>query len=224
VHFLQHVAALAWKDLRVEVRSGEILWNMTFFASMVVVVFSFAFLRGGELEAAMGPGVIWIAMAFAGSLGLARAFDREREGDTMRGLLLSPAPRAAIFLGKALAISVFILVVATVVTLLTWFLFEAPLLSHPLILALLLLLGAFGIAVVGSTFAGVLLRTRARDVLLPVVLYPLLVPLFLAGSKATGALMEDSVAGAWQWIRILVAYDALFLVVSLWSFESLVIE
>jgi heme exporter protein B len=218
------VAALAWKDLRVEVRSGEILWNMTFFAAMVVVVSSAAFIRGGDLEAEMAPGVVWIALAFAGVLGLGRAFDREREGDTMRGLLLSPTPRAAIFLGKALGISVFILVVAAVVTPLCWLLFGAPLFAHPFMLALALLLGTFGIAVVGSTFAGVLLRTRARDVLLPVVLYPLLVPLLLAGSKATGALLEGSVDEGWTWIQILVAYDALFLVASLWSFESLVIE
>ena len=109
MHFLRHVATLAWKDLRVELRSREILYTMAFFAAMVVVLFSFAFLKeedSGEVVAVadVTPGFLWMAVLFSATLGLSRAFDRERESDTMRGLLLSPAPRAAIFLGKAVGL------------------------------------------------------------------------------------------------------------------------
>lgn len=224
VGFFRHVGALAWKDLQVELRSGEILWTMLFFAAMVVLVFSFAFLRGGEVEVEMTPGILWVAIAFAGTLGLSRAFDRERESDTMRGLLLSPAPRTAIFMGKAVSIAVFVLVVEAVVTPLAWFLFGAPIFDQPLPLFLTLVLGTIGIAVVGSVFAAMLLRARARDVLLPVVLYPILIPLLIAGTKATGGLLEGNLTQAWFWIKFLAVYDAMFLVAALWVFESLVIE
>lgn len=224
VAFFRHVAALAWKDLRVELRSGEILWTMLFFAAMVVLIFSFAFIRGGKVTVEMTPGILWVAIAFSGTLGLSRAFDRERESDTMRGLLLSPAPRAAIFLGKATGIAAFVLVVVVVVTPMSWFLFDAPLFDAPLPLALSLLLGTIGLAIIGSVFAAMLLRTRARDVLLPVVLYPILVPLFIAGTKATGGILEGHLSQTWFWIRFLAVYDALFLVAALWVFESLVIE
>src|SRR5262249_31486707 len=148
--FLRHVANLAWKDLRVELRSGEILWTMTFFAVMVVLAFSFAFLEGGKIQTQMTPGIVWASVIFAGTLGLSRAFDREREGDTMRGLLLSPAPRAAIFLGKAAAIAALIAVVVLWVASLAVFLFGAPLFAHPGQVVVALVLGTIGFAVVGS--------------------------------------------------------------------------
>ncbi|HZJ71658.1 MAG TPA: heme exporter protein CcmB, partial [Planctomycetota bacterium] len=109
MHFLRHVAAMAWKDLRVELRSREILFTMAFFAAMVVVLFSLAFLKEsdqGEMVAVaeITPGFLWVAVLFSATLGMSRAFDRERESDTMRGLLLSPAPRTALFLGKAVGL------------------------------------------------------------------------------------------------------------------------
>jgi len=229
VGYLRHVSAIAWKDLRIEFRSREILYTMTFFAVMVVLIFSFAFLKenkdGNVVEVAdIAPGFLWVAVLFAGTLGLSRAFDREREGDTMRGLLLSPIPRSAIFLGKAVAIATFMLVVEAVIVPLIWFFFAAPMFGEPLILVCTLLLGTAGIAIVGSVFAGMLLRTRSRDVLLPVVLYPILVPLLIAGIKSIGAMMHGAPQESWFWINFLIVYDALFLVAALWTFESLVIE
>jgi heme exporter protein CcmB len=229
---LRHVAAIAWKDLRVELRSGEILLTMIFFAVMVVLMFSFAFLRevsapapgqsGVVAVADVAPGFLFIAVLFSGTLGLSRAFDRERESDTMRGLLLAPIPRAAIFLGKALGMVAFMTIVQLVVVPLIWFFFNVDVFAHPGVLALILLLTTVGMAVVGSVFAAMLLRTRARDVLLPVVLYPILMPLLIAGVKALSGLFLDDLD--WFWVKFLVFYDAAFAVVALWVFESLVIE
>lgn len=229
VGFARHVATLAWKDLRVEFRSREIVYTMTFFAAMVVLLFSFAFLKenaAGEVisVAEIAPGFLWVALLFAGTLGLSRAYDREREGDTMRGLLLSPTPRAAIFLGKAVSIAAFMALVAAVVAPLVWFFFDAPLFREPLAMILTLVLGTVGFAVVGSVFAAMLLRSRSRDVLLPVVLYPILVPLFIAGIKASQGILEGELVQTWFWIKFLLVYDALFTVAALWTFESLVIE
>ena len=226
VAFVRHAAAVAYKDLRVELRSREILYTMTFFGALLVVVYSFTVTRKADYVRAAAPGMLWVALAFAGTIGLGRAFDREREGDTMRALLLSPAPRLAIFLGKAIGIAAMVFAVAIVVVpLLTLFL-GADLLAAPALLALVLLLGAIGFAIVGTVFAAMLLKVRSRDVLLPVMLYPILVPLFIAGTHATAALLESRVNldEAWYWIGFLAIYDALFLVISLWTFEALVIE
>ena len=226
VGLLRHTGAIIWKDLRVEMRSGEIVLNMTFFAAMVVLIFSFAFVKETGVDPTVVPGLLWVALTFAGTLGLSRAFDRERDGDTMRALLLSPAPRASIFLGKALAISVLIAMTAVVLVPVSMILLAAPLMDYPLALITFLTLGIFGIAIVGSTFSAMLLRVRSRDVLLPVMLYPILAPLLLIGTQATTKLVLETpdIAGAWRLARFLGAYDLVFLVFALWIFESVVIE
>lgn len=217
---------VAWKDLKIELRSKEILYTMAFFGALLVVIFSFVFPRQPALVVAAVPGMLWVTLAFAGTIGLGRAFDRERENDTMRALLLSPVPRLAVFLGKAIAIAVLVLAVAVVVAPLLALFLDAPLIQNAGELALTLVLGAIGFAIVGSVFAATLLKVRSRDVLLPVILYPLLVPLFVSGTKATAVLVAEhpDFEIAWYWIRFLGIYDAAFLVLSLWVFESLVIE
>ena len=212
---------IAWKDLRIEVRSKEIFATMAFFGALLVLVYAFAFPNDRPAVRGSVPGMLWVAMAFTGTIALGRAFDRERENDTMRALLLAPVPRLSVFLGKAISMCVLILAVALVCTPL-----NAPLFEYPLELALVIVLGAAGISIIGSVFAATLLKVRSRDVLLPVVLYPLLVPLFVAGTKTTAGLVAEhpNLDAAWYWIQFLGIYDAAFLVLSLWVFESLVIE
>jgi heme exporter protein CcmB len=226
VGFLRQVLTVAAKDLRVEFRSREVVYTMVFFGAMVILIFSFAFVKEGRAVGDVAAGILWISVLFTGTLGLSRAFDREREGNTMRGLLLSPTPRAAIFLGKALGIAVFVVLAQVVVVPLIAFLFKAPLFREPLLLLLTLLLATAGFAVVGSVFASMLLRSRSRDVLLPVVLYPILVPLMIAATRSTGAITAEvaDLASAHFWIKFLAAFDVVFLTASLWTFESLVIE
>jgi heme exporter protein B len=223
---LSQIARIAWKDLRVELRSREIVYTMAFFGGLLVVINTFAFPHEDRAMRGSVAGMLWAALAFTGTIGLGRAFDRERENDTMRALLLSPVPRLAVFLGKAISIAVLVLAVAVVVVPLLALFLNAPLFDFPLQLVLAVLLGVIGFAVVGSVFAATLLKVRSRDVLLPVILYPLLVPLFVAGTKATAALVAQrpNLDAAWYWIEFLGIYDLAFLVLSLWVFESLVIE
>ena len=222
----RHAARVAWKDLRIELRSKEILYTMAFFGALIVVVYSFAFPIKPDLVRAAVPGMLWVAIAFAGTVGLGRAFDRERENDTMRALLLAPIPRLSVFLGKGIAIALLVLAVSFVCAPLLALLLDAPLFAMPGPLVLLLVLGAIGFANVGSVFAATLLKVRSRDVLLPVILYPLLIPLFVAGTSATEAMIavRPDLDKLWYWIGFLGIYDAVFLVLSLWIFESLVIE
>jgi heme exporter protein B len=221
---LKQAARIAWKDLRIELRSREILYTMTFFGGLLAVVYSFVFPSNSELIPLAAPGMLWVSMAFAGTIGLGRAFDRERENDTMRALLLAPVPRLSVFLGKAAAITVLVLAVAVVVVPLLALLLGADLFAAPGPLALSLVLGAVGFAVVGSVFSAALIKVRSRDVLLPVILYPLLIPLFVAGTSITAGLLAGNDQKVWYWMGFLGIYDAAFLVVSLWIFESMVIE
>jgi heme exporter protein B len=226
IALVRQAARVAWKDLRIELRSREIVYTMAFFGTLLVVIFTFAFPRDVRAVRGSVPGMLWTAIAFTGTIGLGRAFDRERENDTMRALLLAPVPRLAVFLGKAVATTVLVLAVAAVCAPLLALFLDAPLFAHPLPLVLIVVLGTIGISVTGSVFAATLLKVRSRDVLLPVILYPLLVPLFVAGTKCTAALVAEipNFDAVWYWIQFLGIYDAAFLVVSVWIFESLVIE
>lgn len=221
---LKQAARIAWKDLRIELRSREILYTMAFFGGLLAVVYSFVFPSKSELIPLAAPGMLWVSVAFAGTIGLGRAFDREREHDTMRALLLSPVPRLAVFLGKAAATTVLVLSVAAIVTPLLALLLGADLFAQPGELVLSLVLGAVGFSVVGSVFSAALIKVRSRDVLLPVILYPLLIPLFVAGTSITAGLLAGNDQKVWYWMGFLGIYDAAFLVVSLWIFESMVIE
>ena len=223
---LRQAGRVAAKDLRIELRSREIVYTMAFFGGLLAVVFSFAFPRNIDMVRGAAPGMLWATIAFAGTIGLGRAFDRERENDTMRALLLAPIPRLAVFLGKAISIAVLMLAVTAVATPMLAALLDAPMFRAPLPLLAVLVLGVIGFAIAGSVFAATLLKVRSRDVLLPVVLYPILIPLFVAGTNATEALLAKQLdlETAWYWIGFLGIYDAAFLVLSLWIFESLVIE
>jgi len=223
---LRHAARVAGKDLRIELRSREIVYTMTFFAGLIVVIYAMAFPLKPELVRGAAPGMLWVAIAFAGTLGLGRAFDRERENDTMRALLLAPVPRLSVFLGKAIAVTVLVLVVAAVCAPLLALFLGAPLFNDPVALAASLVLGAIGFANVGAVFSATLLKVRSRDVLLPVILYPILIPLFVAGTHATEAMIavRPDPDQVWYWIGFLGMYDAASVVLSLWIFEALVIE
>ncbi|MGE0548082.1 MAG: heme exporter protein CcmB [Kofleriaceae bacterium] len=223
---LRQAGRIAWKELRIELRSREIVYTMAFFGFLLVVIYAFAFPRDHRAILGSTPGMLWVTLAFAGTIGLGRAFDRERENDTMRALLLAPVPRLAVFLGKAVAICVLVLGVAVVVVPMLVVFLDAPLFDVFGKLALAIVLGAVGFSITGTVFAATLLKVRSRDVLLPVILYPLLIPLFVAGTKATMSMITPPVdfGNAWYWIQFLGIYDAVFLVVSVWIFESLVIE
>jgi heme exporter protein B len=222
----RQVLWLAWKDLVVEVRTREIIYTMLVFAVLVVLVFAFALTREGEASPEVAAGILWVSTAFSGTLGLGRALERERESDTMRGLLVSPAARPAIYLGKLCAIVVYMLLTEVVVAPLTAVLFDAPFLQRLGTLAALLGLGTLGFAAVGALFAAVLLRVRSREVLLAVVILPLTVPLIIAGALGTAALAQAPPMDeqARMWLKLLAVFDAVFVTLSLWGFEPLVTE
>jgi heme exporter protein B len=224
--FLRTALLVLRKDFAIEVKSREILYTTLLFALSCVLVFSIAFVKEGEPLEDAAAGILWIAIEFAGTLALARTFERERYGETLRALLLAPAPRAAIYIGKMLGIVLLLAVCEVLLVPLIALLFRSALFAQPALLVALLLAGTLGFAVVGTLFAAMLVRARTRDVMLPILLYPMTVPLMIAGVRGTVALTEvpaDS-ASAMMWIGLLACMDAVFLVLALWTFEPLMTE
>lgn len=225
--WIAQAARIAWKDLHIEGRSREVVYTMGFMAALVVLVFSFAFISGQE--DAVGPdavaGILWVAVLFSGTVALSRSFDRERESEAIRSLLLSPVPRSAIYAGKLAATSAIMLLVELLLAPLLTALFSAAIWPHALWLGLLLLLGTIGFASVGVIFSAALLRARSRDALLGALLFPIVIPVLLAASRATAYLLDPTAPDldpALFWTRFLVALDVVFVVVGLWSFEPVV--
>ncbi|HZM61548.1 MAG TPA: heme exporter protein CcmB [Vicinamibacterales bacterium] len=221
---------LAWlilrKDLTVEVRSGEIAYTTLFFAVACVLIFAFALVREGKPPEDGAAGILWIAVMLAGNLALGRAFERERQAETLRALLLAPAPRPAVYLGKLLGIVVLLAAAEVLLVPLVALLFQARLLAHPIWLTAILAAGTTGFAAVGTLFAAMLVRARSRDVLLPVLLYPITVPVIIAGVRGTAALLQPEleVDIVRFWLALLIAFDAVFVTLSLWTFEAVMTD
>jgi heme exporter protein CcmB len=217
---------IARKDLIVEARSRELAYTTVFFAVATVLVFAFALVREGRAPDDAPAGILWVAVAFSGTLALGRAFERERQGETLRALLLSPAERPAVYLGKLFAILVLMTGVEAVLVPVVGLLFEAPIARAPLMLAALLAAGTLGFAAVGTLFAAMLVRARSRDVLLPVVLYPIAVPVIISGVRGTAAIFaaEPDYATAQTWLAMLILFDAVFVTLACWTFAPVMTE
>jgi heme exporter protein B len=225
--FLRYTLLIAGKDLRIEGRSREVLYTMGFSAALVVLVFSFA--MANVTDPAQGPltaaGVLWAATLFTGTVALSRVLDRERDNEAIRALLLAPVPRAAIYVGKLVAVSVLMLAVEALLAILVGVLFSAQTLGHPGWLALILVLGTLGFAATGVVFSAALLRARSRDALLGAMLFPIVIPVLLAASRAT-ACMFDPLSPDLEpvrfWAIFLLATDVIYVSLGLWVFEPVV--
>lgn len=222
--FASQVARIAAKDLAIEWRSREILATSAFLAVVVVLIFSFAFVVGGTPPSPpVTAGILWVAIIVSGSVGLGRTFDRERDGEAIRALLLSPVPRGAIYAGKLLATIVLMCGVEILVGLLAGLFFSASF-AHVGRVALLLGLGTVGFAAVGCVFSAALLRSKSRDVLLSTLLYPIVVPILIAGARGTAHLLEPTadLDAAVFWTQFLLSVDVIFLIVGFWAFEPVI--
>ena len=219
--YLRKVWAIVAKDIAAELHTREMVSAMLVFAVLALFVFSFALdLRGGVARAA-APGVLWSTVAFAGTLGLSRSLAREQQTGCLDGLLLAPVDRSAIFFGKAIGNLLFMGIVEIVLLPLFSALFDVPLLQPGVLLVAAL--GTVGYAAVGTLLAAMAINTRAREVMLPILLLPLAIPALIAAVNATGGLVEGgTLAEAGGWIRLLVVYDLVIVAVSMLVFGYVV--
>jgi heme exporter protein CcmB len=220
--FAKAAAVVARKDLTVEFRSRELFLTTLFFAVSTVLVFAFAFVREGRPLEDAAAGILWVAMAFAGTLALGRTFDREQAHQTLPALLQAPIDRAAVYVGKLAGLLGLSWLVLLAIVPLVGLLFQEAVADQAIRLVALLVTGSIGFLAVGSLFAAMLVRTRSRDVLLPVLLFPMTVPVLLAGVRGTSALLQATPDFAiWRlWLTMLVFFDAVFLTLALWTFDA----
>jgi heme exporter protein B len=218
----RQIYAIVRKDLLLELRAREQVIGMAVFALLTLVTFNFAFDLTGVDRAASGSGALWVAIIFAGLLGMGRAAAIDRQQGAWEGLLLSPADRGTIFLGKLASALLFIGIVEALALAIFAALFSLPVL-RPMVL-LVVGLGTVGFGTLGTLFSVMAATTRAREVMLPVLLFPLALPVVISAVRATTLLLTDRQAEAGPWISLLLGFDVLFLGISYLVFGHAVEE
>lgn len=222
--YWRKVFAIVGKDVAAEIRTKEMVSAMLVFAALILFIFNFTFdLRAENLQT-VAPGVLWVAITFAGMLGLGRSFVLERDRGVLDGLLLAPVDRSAIYFGKMIGNALFISLVELIIVPVFIILFNQPAAALPW-LGGVVVLGTVGFAGVGTLFSAMAVHTRAREVLLPIMLFPVIIPMILAAVRLTAAILDNTpFADVSHWLALLVAFDAIFIAASFMLFEYVVEE
>jgi heme exporter protein B len=221
--YVRAVAAVVWKDLVAELRSKELVTAMLIFAILVTLSFNFALELRLDRVGLVAPGLVWVTIIFAGMLGLDRSLAMEKDRGCLDGLLLCPVDRSAIYFGKTIGNLLFVSVVEALFLPLFSILFNYPLL-HPGVL-LIVAVGTVGLAGIGTLISTMAVHTRAREVMLPIMLLPLLIPFILAAVKATRGVLDGLPWNEFQgWIQLMVAYDVILLATAYMTFDFVVEE
>lgn len=223
--FLRALSAITWKDISAELRSRELLTAMLVFSLLVILIFNFALDLDPETrkQSTITSGVLWVIFTFAGTLGLNRSMATEKDRGCMDGLLLAPVDRSAIYFGKALSNLVFMLLVEIIVLPVYSLLYNINLFDPGLLLVILL--GSIGYVAVGTLLSAMAVQARTRDVLLPILLFPVILPVVLAAVKAsTGFLDNLPMSEISPWLNLLIVYDIIFTAVAFMVFDFVVEE
>ncbi len=214
---------MVWKDLAAELRSRELLTSMLVFALLVILIFNFALELDARARATVTSGVLWVTFAFAGTLGLNRSMAIEKDRGCMDGLLLAPVDRSAIYFGKTVGNLIFMFIVEIIVLPVYSILYNTNLFIPGLIGVIIL--GSIGYVAVGTLLSTMAVQTRTRDVLLPILLFPVILPVMIAAVKAsTGFLQGVEMAEITPWLNLLIVYDIIFTAVAFMVFDYVVEE
>jgi heme exporter protein B len=222
-NFLKAVGAVVWKDLSAEFRSRELFSAMLVFSLLIILIFNFALELDIKTRQSVTAGVLWATFAFAGTLGLNRSMAMEKDSGCLDGLLLAPVDRSAIYFGKVISNLTFMLMVELIVLPVYSVLYSVNLFQPGLLMVILL--GSIGYSGVGTLLATMSVQTRTRDILLPILLFPVVIPVVLAAVKASGGFLTDA-----DWnevllpVNLLIAYDVIFIAVAFMVFDSVVEE
>ena len=217
------IFAIFWKDMLTEIRTKEFVFSVLVFAILELVIFSFAFSIRANIVDVAASGILWVALTFGGVIGFNRIFAVEKEDARLEGLMLCPVDRSVIYWGKLAGSFTFMLAVAVVVTPIFLTLFNLPLLLPRL--ALIIVLAIIGFAAVGTLFSAIAINTRARDLMLPILFLPVIVPVIVAAVKATAPVLAGEPWGdILIWLQIMIAFDIIYLVISTLVFEFVIEE
>jgi heme exporter protein B len=221
--FFQSLAVMVWKDLKIEWRSRELISAMLVFSLLVVIIFNFALELDAAARANVTAGVLWVTFMFAGSLGLGRSMAVEKELGCLDGLLLAPIDRKVIYFGKALVNWFLLLVVAAIVLPVYSLLYHVNLFVPGLLLVILL--GTFGYASVGTLLASMAMQARTKDLLLPILLFPVAIPVLVAAVKGSAGFLQGLDYYEIQvWVDLLLVYDVLLTSAAIMTFDFVIEE
>jgi heme exporter protein B len=221
--YLKAILAIAWKDLAAELRSRELLSAMLVFALLVILIFNFALELDVAARKAVTSGVLWVTFAFAGTLGLNRSMAIEKDRGCLDGLLLAPVDRSAIYFGKMISNLAFMFIVEAIILPAYSVLYTTNLFNPGLIGVILL--GSVGYVAVGTLLSSMAVQTRTRDVLLPILLFPVIVPVLVAAVKASSGILQGlALAEIMPQVSLLIVYDVIFIAVSFMVFDYVVEE
>jgi len=222
-NYWKAIAAIAWKDLAAELRSRELLSAMLVFSLLVILIFNFALELDIATRRSVTSGVLWATFAFAGTLGLNRSMAIEKDRGRLDGLLLAPVDRSAIYFGKVISNLAFMLIVEAIVLPIYSVLYNVNLFQPGLLMVILL--GSIGYVAVGTLLSSMAVQTRTRDVLLPILLFPVVVPILIAAVKASGGYLTNApMTDILPWLNLLIVYDVIFTAIAFMVFDFVVEE
>ncbi len=225
MNFLRKLWAIVWKDLTTEFRSKEMSLSMSLFAFLVLIIFGFAFEIGFRSIESLIPGILWVAFIFSALMGLSRSFGSERDGGTLPGLRLCPVSPWNIYLAKMIGTFIFTGIMEVFSLILLVVLYNVNLLPFLFPLGLIIFLGTLGFSAIGTIFSAMASTTKAKDVMLSILVFPISVPLIIASVKATGTILDGkSLLAVASWLKILVAFDLVFLLLAYLTFEFIMEE
>lgn len=221
--YLRSIGAIVWKDLVAELRSRELLGAMLVFALLVILIFNFALELDIRTRETVTSGVLWVTFAFAGTLGLNRSMAVEKDRGCLDGLLLVPVDRSAIYFGKVIGNLVFMFIVEAIVLPLYSVLYNINLFQLGLLAVILL--GSIGYVAVGTLLSSMAVHARTRDVLLPILLFPVVLPVLIPAVKASNGFLQGfEIAEIWPWLNLLIVYDVIFIAIAFMVFDYVVEE
>ena len=221
--YLKAMFAIAWKDLAAELRSRELLSAMLVFALLVILIFNFSLKLDAKTRTAATSGILWVTFTFAGTLGLNRSMAVEKDRGCLDGLLLAPVDRSSIYFGKVLSNLVFMFIVEAIVLPVYSILYNVNLFNPWLLLVIFL--GSIGYIAIGTLLAAMAVQTRTRDVMLPILLFPVVIPVVIAAVEASSGFLQGlALSEVSYWINILFVYDLIFIAIAFMVFDYVVEE
>lgn len=221
--FWRALSAVVWKDLAAELRSRDMLSAMLVFSLLVIMIFNFALDLDAATRSTVTSGVLWVTFSFAGTLGLNRSMAMEKDRGCLDGLLLAPVDRSAIYFGKAIGNLIFMFIVEIIVLPVYSILYNVNLFNPGLLVVIVL--GSIGYTAVGTLLSSMAVQTRTRDVLLPILLFPIIIPVLIAAVKGSTAFLQAfEMSEIWPYMNFLIVYDIIFIAVAFMVFDYVVEE
>ena len=223
--YLNQIAAIVWKDFVTELKTRELLSAMFIFALLVILIFIFSINRSIVKASEVGPGILWVAFLFAGTIGLNRSFMLEKENSCLMGLMLVPADRTTIYFGKLISNLIFLSIMELFILPLFMIFFNIDLLSHLGPLLAVVFLGTLGFCALGTLLSSLSANLKTREIMLPILLYPLLIPIIIGAVRMTGQILDGKeLADMMKWIGLTASFDIIYIGVSIMTIDHILEE